>query len=311
MSVLELDRLSVAFLGGRAPVHALREACLTVDEGDIVVVAGESGSGKTVLAHALLGLLPRNTEVGGAVRLDGVDLLAASEREQQRVRARSLALVPQGAAAALNPVRRLGAQAGSTSRYRGLSRGAVEAALDDRLGRLGLGWNQLRRRYAHQLSGGMAQRVVTTLATVGRPRVIIADEPTNGLDADLVDATADALLALRTDGAALVVITHDLRLARRLGGRLALLYASCVVELRDTAAVLDDPSHPYARGLMAALPERGAVPIPGLPPRLDQLPAGCPFAPRCAEHDDRCEVAVPPMVPVTGGLTRCVHRAAS
>lgn len=308
--VLELDRLSVAFLSRRRPaVRALTDVSLTVQPGEVVVVAGESGSGKTVLAHALLQLLPRNAEVTGAVRLEGRDLLGLGERELRRVRACSLALVPQGAATALNPVRRLRSQAASTASYRGLERTQLEQRLSRRLKRLDLDWDEVRRRYPHQLSGGMQQRVVTTLSTVGEPRVIIADEPTNGLDAHLVDATADALLKLRSGGTALVVITHDLRLARRLGGRLALLYASTLVEVRDTVEVLDNPRHPYARGLVGALPEHGAVPIPGLPPRLDALPAGCPFAPRCTERRAECDQTLPPLAAVPGGFSRCLLHA--
>lgn len=308
--VLEIDRLSVSFLNRRGrDVRALSDVSLSVAPGEVVVVAGESGSGKTVLAHALLQLLPRNTSVSGAIRLDGRNLLEISEKRMRSVRATSLALVPQGATTALNPVRRLGAQAAAGARYRSLDRTAVDDALDGRLRQLDMRWEQVRRQYPHHLSGGMQQRVVTTLATLGNPRIIVADEPTNGLDSHLVDATADALLALREGGTALMVITHDLRLARRLGGRMALLYASSIVELRETNAVLDDPMHPYARGLMAALPERGTVPIPGLPPRLDDLPSGCPFCPRCTERVDECELRLPDLQPVPGGLSRCVLHA--
>lgn len=307
--VLELGGLSVTFDGPHGHVYALRDASLSVGPGEVLVVAGESGSGKTVLAHALLRLLPRNARVTGSVRLDGRELLTLTERELRRVRAADVALVPQGAATVLNPVRRLGAQAASTARYRRLPRHEVEDALTDRMARFRLPWASTRRRYPHQLSGGMQQRTVTTLATIGRPRLIVADEPTNGLDADLVDAAADMLLDLRSDGAALVVVTHDLRLARRLGGRLALLYASTVVEVRDTAAVLDDPAHPYARGLVNALPEHGGTPIPGLPPRLDVLPPGCPFSARCDSREPRCDESLPRLVPVRAGETRCVLHA--
>ncbi len=306
--VLELDSVSVTFHTRWGDVQALRDVSLSVGPGEVLVVVGESGSGKTVMANALTGLLPRNTTVSGSIRVAGYDLFALAERERRRLRASDLALVPQGAATALNPVRRLGRQAVSTARHRGLDPADVDRALDERLGQLGLSWAELRGRYPHQLSGGMQQRVVSTLATIGDPSLIVADEPTNGLDADLVDATADALVSLQRDrGASLVVITHDLRLAARLGGRTAVLYASTLVELGDTDWVLDSPAHPYTVGLLGALPERGLRPIPGLPPQLGDPPPGCPFAPRCPHATLGCTDGVPPPVPTLHGMARCIH----
>lgn len=306
--ILELDSLSVTFHTRRGDVHALREVSFSVAPGEVLVVVGESGSGKTVMAHSLTGLLPRNTTVSGAVRIAGHNLFELGERETRQLRASHLALIPQGASAALNPVRRLGSQARSTARYRGLDPSEVDQMLDERLGDLGLVWAEVRRRYPHQLSGGMQQRVVSTLATIGRPSVIIADEPTSGLDADLVDAAADGLLSLaRGQGAALLVITHDLRLATRLGGRTAVLYGSALVEIGATAAVLDRPAHPYTEGLLVSLPERGLQPIPGLPPELGDPPPGCPFAPRCEHASSACLDGLPPLLPVAHGQVRCIH----
>ena len=128
----------------------------------------------------------------------------------------------------------------------------------------------------------MQQRVVNAGCLVNTPDLVLADEPTHGLDAGLVDATADQLLSVVAEGSALLVITHDLRLAERLGGRLALLYASSLVEVRSTAAFFAEPAHPYGQGLLGALIERGGVPIPWMSPELTALPPGCPFAPRCS-----------------------------
>ena len=156
----------------------------------------------------------------------------------------------------------------------------------------------------------MQQRVVNALALVGEPGLVIADEPTSGLDSDLVDTTAAQLLEISRRGAALLVITHDLRLAERLGGRLALLYASRIVEVGPTAAFFAAPTHPYGRELLRALPEREGKPIPGLPPELTALPAGCAFADRCPDRHDRCTTALPDLYPATGGaLARCFTHA--
>jgi peptide/nickel transport system ATP-binding protein len=151
----------------------------------------------------------------------------------------------------------------------------------------------------------MQQRVVNALALLGEPDLVIADEPTSGLDAALVDTTAEQLLDISARGAALLVITHDLRLAERLGGRLALLYASRVVELGPTASFFAGPAHPYGRELLRALPEREGKPIPGLSPELTALPTGCAFAARCPDRFDRCTVALPDLGPVGDSLSRC------
>jgi peptide/nickel transport system ATP-binding protein len=164
-----------------------------------------------------------------------------------------------------------------------------------------MSFDGVSRRYAHQLSGGMQQRVVNAGSLVSTPDLVIADEPTHGLDADRVDVTAEQLLDVVAAGSALLVITHDLRLAEKLGGRLALLYASHLVELRPTAAFFARPAHPYGRGLLGALIERGGVPIPGLTPELTALPPGCPFAPRCTEALDVCRDSLPPVHAMTTG----------
>lgn len=152
----------------------------------------------------------------------------------------------------------------------------------------------------------MAQRVVTSLALVGSPEVVIADEPTSGLDAPLVERTAAHLLALADRGAAVLVITHDLELAQRLGGTISVLYAGHVVEQRPTAALFTGPLHPYVAALLDARPQCGGRPIPGLPPELTALPAECPFALRCGYVTDACRTAVPPLTRVADGEVRCV-----
>jgi peptide/nickel transport system ATP-binding protein len=148
------------------------------------------------------------------------------------------------------------------------------------------------------------------MALVGEPDLVIADEPTSGLDADLVDTTAAQLREISARGASLLVITHDLRLAERLGGRLALLYASRIVEIGPTAGFFVAPSHPYGRELLRALPEREGKPIPGMAPELTALPGHCAFADRCPDRFDRCIESVPDLYPVPGGiLARCFAHA--
>jgi peptide/nickel transport system ATP-binding protein len=310
MTLLEIEDLSVGFRTPRGVVQALSEARLSIAPGELLLVVGESGSGKTVLAHSLLRLLPRNASVHGSIRLLGRDLLSASPGELRDVRGRRIALIPQSPASSLNPVRRLGGQLVEAARARGLSEQVARARLRERLAELDLDFDELGRRYVHQLSGGMQQRVVNALALVGLPELVIADEPTSGLDAALVDTTAEQLLEISSRGTALLVITHDLRLAERLGGRLALLYASRIVEVGPTAAFFAAPSYPYGRELLRALPEREGRAIPGLPPELTALPSHCAFADRCPDRFDRCSDSLPDLYPAAGGLlSRCFAHA--
>ncbi len=203
------------------------------------------------------------------------------------MRARRMALIPQSPASSLNPVRKLGGQLLEAAQARGLTEAQARTRLRELLAELGLDLEFIGGRYVHQLSGGMQQRVVNAMALVGEPDIVIADEPTSGLDSDLVETTAAQLQAISARGAALLVITHDLRLAERLGGRLALLYASRIVEVGPTDAFFRAPSHPYGRELLRALPEREGKSIPGMSPELSALPGHCAFADRCPDRFDR------------------------
>lgn len=312
-AALEVEGLSVSFRTPGGRVQALTDGGFDVGPGEFLVVVGESGSGKSVLAHAIMRLSPLNAEVSGSARLGGTELLALSEEEMRLVRGRRIAFVPQSPASALNPVRRLGSLLTELAMAHGLDREQARVALRSALQELGLDLDELAPRYAHELSGGMQQRVANALALVGEPELVIADEPTSGLDADLVDATAAQLRRIAERGAAVLVITHDLALAERLGGRLALLYASYVVELRPTAEFFSAPAHPYGEGLLGALPERGGTPIPGAPPELTALPDHCTFAARCSERFGECTSRPPEPYPVSRGRghARCFLHARS
>ncbi len=305
-AVLSLREVSVEFATRRGPVTALSEVSLDLTPGSVHVVIGESGSGKSVLAHAVLDLLPRNVTVRGERHLAGTDLATADRRRWRELRSRHLAFIPQSPASALNPVRRLGPLMAEMARARGLSRREAWPAVEAALAGFDLDPDRIRRMYAHHLSGGMAQRVVSSLAMIGSPDVVIADEPTSGLDAALVDRTAGHLLTLAERGAALLVITHDLELAQRLGGTTSVLYASYLVEQRPTAALFTEPAHPYVTALLDARPQCGGRSIPGVAPELTALPDHCAFAARCQHVTDACRAAVPPPVAVPDGTVRCV-----
>jgi peptide/nickel transport system ATP-binding protein len=305
-TVLSVTGLSVRFLmpGGRR-VAAVTDAHFDVAAGECLALIGESGCGKSVLASALLGLLPGNARTAGEARLGDLDLLAADERTLARtVRGRRIGLVPQSPAAHLTPVRTIRSQLEETvaeltgARGRAEIRAAARAAAE----RAAFPADHLDR-HPHELSGGLAQRAATALALVGGAPLLLADEPTTGLDRDLVERTVDELRR-HVDGPdatgrrrALLMITHDLAAAERIADRVAVMYAGRIVEVADATAFFGAPGprHPYSRGLLRALPDRDFTPIPGMPPELGDLPGGCAFAARCARATDAC-AALPPTV---------------
>ncbi|MEU8758732.1 ABC transporter ATP-binding protein [Streptomyces sp. NPDC048659] len=283
--------------GGRH-VAAVTGADFDLAAGECLALVGESGCGKSVLASALLGLLPGNAETEGSALLDGTDLLAAGERALARtVRGRRVGLVPQSPAAHLTPVRTVRAHLEETVRaLTGTPRRARRAAAEAAAARAAFPAGHLDR-YPHELSGGLAQRAATALALIGDAPLLLADEPTTGLDRELVDRTADELRRHADEGKALLLITHDLAAARRVADRVAVMYAGRIVEIAPAARFFgtQGPRHPYARGLLDALPERAFTPIPGMPPELSKLPEGCAFAPRCARATAACAVRPEPL----------------
>ncbi|MFB8754646.1 ABC transporter ATP-binding protein [Streptomyces nigra] len=292
--ILTVRGLSVRFLmpGGRR-IAAVTDAHFDVAPGECLALIGESGCGKSVLASALLGLLPANAQAAGEARIGDLDLLAADERTLARaVRGRLIGLIPQSPAAHLTPVRTVRSHLEETvialteTRGRAAVRSAAEAAAE----RAAFPAGHLDR-FPHELSGGMAQRAATALALVGDAPLLLADEPTTGLDRALVEHTVDELRRhVDTGRRALLVITHDLAAAERIADRVAVMYAGRLLEVTDADRFFGacGPGHPYSRGLLQALPDRAFAPIPGTPPELGDLPAGCAFAPRCERATDAC-----------------------
>ncbi len=290
---LAVDHVSVRFALPGATVAAVGDVSLRLRPGQCLALVGESGCGKTVLAGALLGFLPGNAQVSGSAVLsddDGppLDLLTATDRElATTVRGRRIGLIPQSPASHLTPVRTARAQLEEVVRAHHPAERHPRERANAIAARAGLRPEDLDL-YPHELSGGMAQRVATALALVGDPWLLIADEPTTGLDQDLVEGLLDEFRRLVADGHAILLITHDLAAARRVADRIAVMYAGRLVEIGPPRTVLDAPGHPYTRGLGDALPDRAFTPVPGMPPLLTDLPPGCSFAPRCDRVVDDC-----------------------
>ncbi|MEU2436812.1 ABC transporter ATP-binding protein [Streptomyces rubradiris] len=292
--VLSVRGLSVRFLmpGGRR-VAAVTDAHFDVAAGECLALIGESGCGKSVLASALLGLLPANAQTTGEALLGDLDLVTADERTLARtVRGRRIGLIPQSPAAHLTPVRTIRSQLEETlTALTGMrGRAALRDAAEEAAGRAAFPPGHLDR-HPHELSGGLAQRAATALALVGEAPLLLADEPTTGLDRDLVNHTVDELRRHVDDAdRALLMITHDLSAAERIADRIAVMYAGRIIELSDATSFFgpSGPRHPYSRGLLQALPERAFTPIPGMPPELGDLPDGCAFAARCDRATPAC-----------------------
>ncbi len=316
MALLEIDNLSVRYHTVHGSVHAVRGVTLAVARGQAVGLVGESGCGKTTLARALIGVLPRNAAVtGGAVRFDGTDLLTLSADAQNAYRWRRIAMVPQAAMDSLDPVYRVGDQLVETMRLRGGLSGAQARERAERLLKMvGLEPDRLRL-YPHELSGGMKQRVVIAMALALEPHLVIADEPVTALDVIVQHQVLRTLRELQeTLHLSLLLITHDISVVADLCDEVAVMYAGRIVETGSVREVFASPRHPYTMGLRNAFPSLRArtaslVPIEGYPPDLAQPPEGCAFAPRCPFAVERCWTEDPVLLTASGRSAAC-HRAA-
>ncbi len=300
--LLEVRDLQVWLAGrGGAALHALRGIDLRLDRGECLALIGESGSGKTLTALAVMGLLPDGARATGRIALDGRELLALDEDDWCGLRGRRVAMVFQEPLTALNPLQRVLAQVMEPIRLHRLApdRASARQRALALLARVGLEERQACA-YPHQLSGGQRQRALIAMALAAEPELLIADEPTTALDARLRVQVLELLRELVAErGMGLLLISHDLALTARRVDRLLILYGGRVMEQGAAADLLAQPRHPYTQALWAARPRLGAGrdqplhPLKGNVPALAQLGDGCPFAPRCPLATARC-AAEPP-----------------
>jgi peptide/nickel transport system ATP-binding protein len=284
--------------------------------GERLGIAGESGSGKSTMALALLRLIkPPGRIEAGSVWLDGRDLMTLSDEEMRRFRLARIALIPQGSMNSLNPVLRIRDQIADALRDHGVE--ATERQLGDRLRdllpRVGLD-PEVAGMFPHQLSGGMKQRACIAIAVSLSPGVIVADEPTSALDVVVQRQVMDTLARAQTElGAAVILVGHDMGLMAQFVDRLGVMYAGRLVEISPVRHVFTAPLHPYTRMLIASLPSlarKGVFQgIPGLPPPLRDLPAGCAFHPRCPLAVDRCRSEIPTLREARPGVWAACHLA--
>jgi peptide/nickel transport system ATP-binding protein len=314
--VLRVEGLSVRYDTPEGAVRAANGITFRVRAGERLGVAGESGSGKSTMALSLLRLIkPPGRIEGGSVWLDGRDLMTLSAEEMRRLRLARIALVPQGSMNSLNPVLRIRDQLADALRDHDVAATGrqLDARLHDLLPRVGLG-PEVAGMFPHQLSGGMKQRVCIAIAMSLSPKVIVADEPTSALDVVVQRQVMDTLARAQADlGAAVILVGHDMGLMAQFVDRLGVMYAGRLVEISPVRDVFTEPLHPYTRMLIASLPSlvrKGVFQgIPGLPPPLRDLPAGCAFHPRCPLAVDRCRSETPVLREARPGGWAACHLA--
>ncbi|MBO4208337.1 ABC transporter ATP-binding protein [Micromonospora echinofusca] len=317
--LLEVDDLHIEFRTRDGVAKVINGVSYHLDPGETLAVLGESGSGKSVTAQAIMGILdmPPAVVTAGEIRYQGRNLLARPEEERRQVRGREIAMIFQDALSALNPVFPVGWQIGETLRQReGLSRSAARNRAVELMDLVRI--PAARERvgdYPHQFSGGMRQRVMIAMALAMNPKVLIADEPTTALDVTVQAQIMDLLADLRRDlDMAMILITHDLGVVAGVADRIAVMYAGRIVEHADVRSLYRAPAHPYTKGLLESIPRldvRGQelATIRGLPPNLMRIPSGCPFHPRCPYAQQVCVDVVPHDLALDDGRTSACHFA--
>lgn len=301
--ILDIHNFSIAFEQyengfQKTSLPTIRELDVTIHEGEIVAVVGSSGSGKSLLAHGILGIQPYNATLGGEILYDG-ELL--TEERKAKLRGNEIVLVPQSVAF-LDPLMKIGPQ---------IRKGKKDKTSKEKLDGIFRGFHlkeEVQELYPFEMSGGMNRRVLVSTALMGNPRLVIADEPTPGLHMDMVRRVMSHFREMADQGAGVLLITHDLEQALEVADRVVVFYAGTTVE---DATVQDFESeetlrHPYSKALWRALPQNGFQFLNGVQPYVKDLPTGCPFGPRCEHCTAECRGKTP-YRELRGGRVRCIH----
>ena len=301
--ILDIRNFSVSFEQYEAGFHkkglpVIRDLDVTVHEGEMVAVVGSSGSGKSLLAHGILGILPYNAAMGGEIIYDGEPL---TEERKKALRGSEIVLVPQSVAF-LDPLMKIGPQ---------IRKGRKDKASKEKLDNIFKGYHlkeEVQNLYPFELSGGMNRRVLVSTAMMGNPRLVIADEPTPGLHMDMVRRVMSHFRELADQGAGVLLITHDLEQALEVADRVVVFYAGTTVEDADVKDFQREEMlrHPYSKALWRALPQNGFQFISGTQPYVKNLPQGCAFGPRCEHCTEECRREVP-YRELRDGRVRCIH----
>ena len=317
-NILEIKNLSVAFQFSGKPGPVTKDVTFSIAEGEVLGVVGESGSGKSVTAKTVMRLLasPPSSVESGEIILDGKEILKLSEKEMQRVRGNSVAMIFQEPMTSLNPVFTCGDQLVEAIRlHQKVSGVQARRKAVERLDLVGIPMPEQRMKaYPHELSGGMRQRVMIAMALSCNPKLLIADEPTTALDPTIQAQIIDLILKLQKErGMAVMYITHDLGVVAETCQRVVVMYAGMVMEVAGIEELFARARHPYTMGLMHAMPKMGEkkerlYDIKGMVPHVTQMPSGCRFSTRCPYAQEQCRKACPELTDVGGGhLVRCFY----
>lgn len=301
MSIIEVEHLSIAFRQeGKVGHPVISDLSVRLEAGETLAIVGSSGSGKSLLAHVILGILPLNAHIDGRISYEG-ELL--TDKRLEGLRGEELVFIPQSVNY-LDPLMKVGKQVEYAAKQGNRKEKRRAAFSRYRLK------EDVSTYYPFELSGGMARRVLLSTAAVTAAKVIIADEPTPGLDPEVLAEALANFEQFKAEGCAVMMITHDIEAALQIADKIAVFYAGTIVEIAAVEDFNGDGAslrHPYTKALWRALPQNGFEPIPGTQPAVDQLPSGCSFAPRCPWKTEACEVARPPLRALRGGEVRCIH----
>lgn len=309
-ALLEVKDLIVEFKTRRGPLRAVDSVSFSLRPGEVLGLVGESGAGKSLTGAAVIGLLePPGHIAGGSVSLNGARIDNISREEMRKVRGKRIGMVFQDPLTSLNPLYTVGEQLTETIRtHLPVDQAEARKRAVDLLNEVGIPAAEKRLdSYPHEFSGGMRQRVVIALALAAEPEVVIADEPTTALDVSVQAQIIAVLKRLCADkGTAVILVTHDMGVIAETADRVAVMYAGRIVEIGPVRDVIKHPIHPYTRGLMGSIPDPSGeasrlLQIPGAMPRLNAIPAGCAFNPRCQHAVERCRTERPGMRDI--GLT--------
>jgi oligopeptide transport system ATP-binding protein len=315
MALLEVKDLSVGFHMPGRDVQVVDKVSFSLEQGETLAIVGESGSGKTQTAFSMVGLLANNGYATGSVKFEGKELIGLREAELNKVRAEKIAMIFQDPMTSLNPYIRVMEQLVEVLvQHKGVSRRDAEAESIRMLDAVKLpDARNIARRYPHECSGGMRQRIMIAMALLCRPKLLIADEPTTALDVTVQAQMLELFQSLTAEfGTALIMITHDLGVVAGLADRMMVMYAGRAVEKGTVDELFYDPRHPYTPGLLTSTPHveersRRLNPITGSPPNIEHLPRGCTFHPRCAFRFERCFAEVPELRALDGGRAKACH----
>jgi peptide/nickel transport system ATP-binding protein len=319
-NLLETRHLGVRFATDRGPVYAVEDVSITLRAGEITAIVGESGCGKTMLAMSILGLAGVNASVSGSILFEGQDLRLLPEARMRRLRGKAIGIVFQEPVTSLNPVLTVGFQVAEVlRRHEGLGRSEARRQTIELFKQVGITSPERRvDSYPHQLSGGMAQRVMIAMAIACRPRLLIADEPTTALDVTIQAGILRLLLELRERfGTTIMLITHDLGVVADIADRVVVMYAGRAVETASVGDLFAQPQHPYTLGLLGAIRHRGSALAAGGRRRLQEIPGSVPirrrpanhclFADRCPRSAEHCRTELPLLEGVIDHEVACFY----